>query len=160
MATGANFSAEHEIKYVRARLRALETEQLALRDRLEELERKRAVFEAPSSALKTSATPPLTMASSSSAKLRQQPFRRPWPSARMKINGRSCPRCSGFRRRACKTLSARRSRRVRSKRSVAGRRRGRRRALEHGAVPTSGFGSDRRTSPSQGDRDSCGSALS
>jgi hypothetical protein len=69
MATGANFSAENEIKYVRARLRALETEQLALRDRLEELERQRAVFEAPSSALNTSATPPVTMASSSSAKV-------------------------------------------------------------------------------------------
>jgi hypothetical protein len=51
MATGANFSAENEIKYVRARLRALETEQLALRDRLEELERQRAGFDAPSSAL-------------------------------------------------------------------------------------------------------------
>jgi hypothetical protein len=48
MATWANFSTENEIKYVRARLRALETEQLTLRDRLEELERQRAVFEAPS----------------------------------------------------------------------------------------------------------------
>jgi hypothetical protein len=68
MATGANFSAEDEIKHVRARLRALETEQLALRARLEELERQRSVFEA-SSALNTSATPPVTMASSSSAKV-------------------------------------------------------------------------------------------
>ena len=68
MATGANFSAENEIKYVRARLRALETEQLALRDRLEELERQRAGFDAPSSALNL-ATPPVTMASSSFAKV-------------------------------------------------------------------------------------------
>ena len=69
MATGANFSAEDEIKHVRARLRALETEQLALRARLEELDRQRSVFEAASSALNTSATPPVTMASSSSAKV-------------------------------------------------------------------------------------------
>lgn len=46
MATGPNFSAEDEIKHVRARLRALETEQLALRARLEELDRQRSVFEA------------------------------------------------------------------------------------------------------------------
>ena len=69
MATGANVSAEDEIKHVRARLRALEAEQLALRDRLEELERQRAVFEAASSALNASATPAVTMASSSSAKV-------------------------------------------------------------------------------------------
>ena len=69
MATGANVSAEDEIERVRDRLRALEAEQLALRDRLEELERHRAVFETASSALNTSATPPVTMASSSSAKV-------------------------------------------------------------------------------------------
>jgi superfamily II DNA or RNA helicase len=69
MATGANFGAEGEIGRVRARLRTLETEQLALRARLEELERQRAVLEAASSALNTSATPSVTMASSSSAKV-------------------------------------------------------------------------------------------
>ena len=69
MATGANFSAEDEIKHVRARLRTLETEQLALRARLEELERQRTVLEAASSVLNTSATPSVTMASSSSAKV-------------------------------------------------------------------------------------------
>ena len=57
MATGANLSGEDEIKHVRARLRTLETEQLALRARLEELERQRAVLEAASPVLNTSATP-------------------------------------------------------------------------------------------------------
>jgi hypothetical protein len=70
MATGANFSAEDEIKHLRARLRAFETEQLTVRARPEELERQRTVFEAASSELNTFATPPVTMASSSSAKLR------------------------------------------------------------------------------------------
>ena len=69
MATGANVSAEDEIEHVRDRLRALEAEQLALRDRLEELERHRAVSEAANPALNPSATAAVTMASSSSAKV-------------------------------------------------------------------------------------------
>ena len=39
MASGADLNADDEIAQVRARLRALETEQIALRTRLEELER-------------------------------------------------------------------------------------------------------------------------
>jgi superfamily II DNA or RNA helicase len=70
MASGADLNADDEIAQVRARLRALETEQIALRTRLEELERLPSLFEGrANSASKTATTSAVTSASSSAVKV-------------------------------------------------------------------------------------------
>src|SRR5271167_783703 len=70
MASGADLNADDEIAQVRARLRALETEQIALRTRLEELERLPSLFEGrASSASNTPTTSAVTSASSSAVKV-------------------------------------------------------------------------------------------
>jgi hypothetical protein len=70
MASGADLNADDEIAQVRARLRALETEQIALRTRLEELERPPSLFEGrANSASKTATTSAVTSASSSAVKV-------------------------------------------------------------------------------------------